>query len=202
MYRIFFLNRCFTICKDVPDLTQDPDGIIYYNAPSVADALKNFLEKENIRSLYLPCEDIDSAWKEFRSLFTEVNAGGGIIRRLNKKNGQIEYLMIYRLGVWDLPKGKQESGEEISQTALREVQEECGIPEPKLLGPRLVTHHTYHRDGKFYLKHTHWFDMELDSDVPPVPQTEEDISQAVWVSSDSIGEKLMNTYPSIKEVLY
>ncbi|MBQ0006033.1 MAG: NUDIX domain-containing protein [Alistipes sp.] len=199
-YRIFFQNRCLTICEGIPDLTQDINGIIYHNAPSVAEAVEEFLAKENILSLYLPCENVDFAWNEFRSLFTEVNAGGGIIKRVNRNDGRIEYLMIYRLGVWDLPKGKQEQGEDISQTALREVQEECGIPEPELLGARLVTHHTYHRDGKFYLKHTHWFDMELDSDAVPVPQTEEDISQAVWVPSERIGEKLINTYPSIREV--
>ena len=38
-----------------------------------------------------------------------------------------EFLLIFRDEMWDLPKGKQEPDEEISKTALREVEEECGI---------------------------------------------------------------------------
>jgi len=201
MYRIFFLNRSFSICEPDIDVSQYPDALVYHNAPSVEEALNEFLKHENIKELYIPVPDVEAAWNEFRALFTEVNAGGGVIRRTNPDSGGTEYLMIYRLNVWDLPKGKQEPGEDISQTALREVQEECGIPAP-VPGPlRCVTHHTYQRDGRFWLKHTYWFDMELSGDVHLTPQTEEDISQAVWVPQDRVYEKLLNTYPSIKAVL-
>jgi len=201
MYTVYFLNRSFTICDIDIDVSQYPDAVIYHNAPSVEEALSEFLSHDSIKELYLPVADVETAWGEFRTLFTEVNAGGGVIRRVNPENNGIEYLMIYRLDVWDLPKGKQEPGEDIADTALREVQEECGIPAPVLGAKRCVTHHTYHRDGKFWLKHTHWFDMELSGDMQLVPQTEEDISQAVWVPQDGIYEKLLNTYPSIKAVL-
>ena len=52
----------------------------------------------------------------------DVNAAGGLVH-----NAKGQYLMIRRNDIWDLPKGHQEKGEEISQTALREVFEETGI---------------------------------------------------------------------------
>ena len=54
--------------------------------------------------------------------YLEVNAAGGLVR-----NGNGEFLMIHRNGKWDLPKGHQEEGERIEDTAVREVMEETGI---------------------------------------------------------------------------
>ena len=56
-----------------------------------------------------------------------VKAAGGLV--INKK-GQI--LFIHRKGVWDLPKGKLDSGERLDNTAIRETSEETGIPLKKL----------------------------------------------------------------------
>jgi 8-oxo-dGTP pyrophosphatase MutT (NUDIX family) len=42
----------------------------------------------------------------------------------NKKG---EVLFIFRNGKWDLPKGGIEKGEEIEDTAMREVEEETGV---------------------------------------------------------------------------
>ena len=43
-----------------------------------------------------------------------VKAAGGLV---TNKKGQI--LFIFRKGVWDLPKGKLDSGERLDTTALR-----------------------------------------------------------------------------------
>ena len=40
-----------------------------------------------------------------------------------------EFLIIKRNGVWDLPKGKLEKGEDFETAALREVEEETGLEE-------------------------------------------------------------------------
>ena len=48
-----------------------------------------------------------------------------------------------RLGVWDLPKGKVEKSEDIEQAAVREVQEECGLVDVRLVAPLTSTWHTY-----------------------------------------------------------
>ncbi|MCF0166627.1 MAG: NUDIX domain-containing protein [Bacteroidales bacterium] len=131
----------------------------------------------------------------FCSDYRNINAGGGLI-----SNDRGEYLMIFRLGRWDLPKGKQEQGESIEQTALREVQEECGVPAPEIGALRTVTHHYYERDGYRIIKHTYWFNMHLSGEEELVPQREEDITALKWVGPEMLPEVLANTYPSILEV--
>jgi len=55
----------------------------------------------------------------------EISAGGVVYR---KEGDRLELLMIEdRYGKWTLPKGKQEAGEEVEETALREIREETGL---------------------------------------------------------------------------
>ncbi len=49
-----------------------------------------------------------------------------------ERSNSLRYLFICRNGLWDLPKGHQEAGEDIRDTALREVSEETGIPLARL----------------------------------------------------------------------
>jgi len=42
-------------------------------------------------------------------------------------------LFIYRFNKWDLPKGKLDNGESVSECAIREVEEECGIANLKIV---------------------------------------------------------------------
>jgi 8-oxo-dGTP pyrophosphatase MutT (NUDIX family) len=144
----------------------------------------------------IPSENPEETFRKLASHFTEINAAGGIV-----ENPDGEYLFIFRNGVWDLPKGKQEDGEEISVTAVREVEEECGVRNIELGNLLCITWHTYHRDGKFYLKHTYWYKMSDPVKEELKPQLEEDITSAVWVKKDDVMECLKNTYPSIKEVI-
>ena len=59
--------------------------------------------------------------------YLEVNAAGGLVT-----NSRGEFLLIRRSGLWDLPKGHQEPGEDLEKTALREVEEETGLKGLKL----------------------------------------------------------------------
>lgn len=56
----------------------------------------------------------------------DVQAGGGLVYR--KRKGAVEVLVVHRPSYddWSFPKGKQNPGENLKETALREVEEETG----------------------------------------------------------------------------
>jgi 8-oxo-dGTP pyrophosphatase MutT (NUDIX family) len=59
---------------------------------------------------------------------------GGIIFRRNKQNNQLEILLIQDAkNRWTIPKGHVEEGEEPKDTAKREIQEETGLHEMKVM---------------------------------------------------------------------
>jgi len=73
------------------------------------------------------------------------------------KNQKSEYLLIKRLGIWDLPKGKIDKGETTSEAAVREVREETGLKNIEIIGQLPDTFHIYNQKGKWLLKKTYWF---------------------------------------------
>lgn len=59
---------------------------------------------------------------------------GGIIFRRNKHTNQLEILLIQDAkNRWTIPKGHVEEGEEPKDTAKREIQEETGLKEMKVM---------------------------------------------------------------------
>ena len=117
------------------------------------------------------------------------------------KNKEGKFLFIFRNGKWDLPKGKAEYDETPEMTALREVEEECGLKNLKIEKVLTKTFHTYKEKGKLILKKTHWYLMTIDEDQKLIPQTEEGITEVKWVAENRIErEVLVNTYASIKGI--
>ena len=198
MYQIFFDQRSIVICSKTEDYFQEHGTVTLSGEEysDLSDIPEMFDTSTHISKLYLPSDDPEKTFRKLASHFTEINAAGGAV-----ENPDGELLFIFRNGVWDLPKGKQEDGEDIALTALREVEEECGIKDLKLGELLCITYHTYHRDGKFYLKHTYWYKMENSAKEDPKPQLEEEITSAVWVKREKIVECMENTYPSIKAVI-
>lgn len=126
--------------------------------------------------------------------YTYIRAAGGIVR-----NAEGQILMIFRRGVWDFPKGKVESGEANEEAAVREVFEETGVA-ARITNPvPFSVFHTYDTYGPKMLKETVWYEMEAESGQT-VPQTEEQISEAVWVAPEQVAKNLENSYASLKEV--
>jgi len=157
--------------------------------------IKNHLIKCNentshIVFLYHP--NLDLLLKEFENSFVKIEAAGGIVQ--NSKN---ELLFIFRNNKWDLPKGKVEKGETIPETAVREVQEECGINNIELKHFITKTFHIYKVGEKEILKLTHWYSMFSD-EINLKPQTEEGITNVVWKGHQEIKDAMENTYPNIK----
>jgi len=126
-----------------------------------------------------------------------ITAAGGLVQNSNG-----EFLLMYRRGFWDLPKGKLDAGESIPDCAIREVQEETGLQSLEL-GPFIcTTTHPYFDTwlNKDVVKHTHWFSMLSLANDTLVPQTEEDIEKLVWATVPELPEYLNNTYPTIRAV--
>ena len=116
-----------------------------------------------------------------------VTAGGGYVLRAGEQSKPLparQLLLIHRRGVWDLPKGKQDPGEDVRACALREVREETGLGAVLALGALGPTVHGYEdtaADGspRYAVKTTHWFLMETpEADL--TPQCAEGIEKAVW----------------------
>lgn len=197
MHKIYLEKRCMVICSPTEQALSDPNSIELHlgDDPDITSLVTMFETSDTLARIYIPTEDVETTYKEFCSRFKEVNAAGGLV-----SNRREDVLLISRNGLWDLPKGHQEAGEDIRVTALREVQEETGVGELELGGLICVTDHCYRRDRIWHLKHTWWYDMLYTAPVDLIPQREEDITKAVWVARSSLSPYLKNTYPSIMEV--
>jgi bis(5'-nucleosidyl)-tetraphosphatase len=79
---------------------------------------------------------------------SEERSAGAVVFRW--ESGSPRYLLLkYPAGHWDLPKGNIEKGEEPIQTMVREVREETGLVDLKVV-PNFVRkiEYFYRRDGK------------------------------------------------------
>lgn len=197
MHRIYFEKRCIIICCPEDQALTDPNAIQFKLGQDIdIHSLVGMVEASpSLHRVFIPTEDIEQTYKDICKEFLEVNAGGGLV-----SNRRGDYLLISRNGLWDLPKGHQDPGEDIETTALREVCEETGIDDMELRELICMTDHCYRRNGIWHLKHTWWFDMLHTDPNDLTPQREEDISKAAWVAKSSLPPYLTNTYPSIAEV--
>ena len=197
MHKIYFEKRAIIICTPDDQALTDPNVIQFSLGENIdIHTLVGMVEtSDSLHRVCIVTDDVEDTYHKVCAEFLEVNAGGGLV-----SNRRGDYLLISRNGLWDLPKGHQDPGEDISVTALREVQEETGINDLILRELICITDHCYKRDGIWHLKHTWWYDMLYTDPTDLTPQREEDISKAAWVAKSSLPPFLLNTYPSILEV--
>jgi len=197
MHKIYFENRAIIICPPDDEALSDPNSVEFHpGGPLDIHALVGMFEvSRSLTRIYIPSDDIEKTYRRLCAEFKEVNAAGGLV-----SNRRGDYLLISRNGLWDLPKGHQEAGEDIEITAIREVQEETGVDQLQIRKLICITDHCYLRDGIWHLKHTWWYDMLYTDPTNLTPQREEDISKAAWVARSSLPPFLKKTFPSIIEV--
>lgn len=205
-YNIYFQKRTLTICSESAiSPAANPNAVICCanHIPDLGKVGEMMDNMQAVHNLILATNEDDNGslsnkevFEKISEGFTQINAGGGVI-----ENAEGKLLLIFRNGRWDLPKGKQEPGEDIACTALREVEEETGIAPAREIEPLCLTHHSYHLNGQFILKHTHWYRMRYAGSATPVPQTEEGIEKAVWVEKKELSSYIKDTFPSIAKVL-
>lgn len=198
MYKVFYNERTVFFIDDFQKYFENNEGLFYKFTDRVqlSYLLELFTGVRGFKNLYIYHEDVDYCFTEFCSLFTLVEAAGGLVKAPDNK-----ILVINRRGYWDLPKGKLELQEKPENGALREVEEECGIQNLQLSHLIETTYHTYILKDKNILKKTYWFEMRHNGNEVPTPQIDEEITEAKWLSISNLGEVTKNTYPSIVEVL-
>jgi bis(5'-nucleosidyl)-tetraphosphatase len=77
----------------------------------------------------------------------EERSAGAVVFR-DTPSGRM-YLLLQNGGRWDFPKGGVEEGESELDTVLREVEEETGLEDLRILpGFRKVIEYFYRRDGR------------------------------------------------------
>lgn len=170
--------------------------LIWAGTPAYMDALLLLMEVKKLKKLD-HIDFVTDAYEQVKAFiktqFKIVKAGGGLVFK------DQHMLLIYRMGKWDLPKGKLEKGEKSIQGALREVEEECAVQvvaEEKITS----TWHTYVMDGRRILKKTTWYRMSCLSDAGMKPQAEEGIEDIRWMNHQEVSQALENSYNSIREV--
>ncbi|WP_297332999.1 NUDIX domain-containing protein [Flavobacterium sp.] len=153
--------------------------------------IKMFNNQVNKAFLYYP--DEKAILKKMKEKIPVVKAGGGLVY-----NDRGEVLFIFRNGKWDLPKGGTEKGEDMEQTAMREVEEETGVKNLKIVKKLQKTYHIFKRNGQYKLKVTYWYEMKTSYTGKLLGQADEGIEKVVWLKPDDIKEVLTNSYENIK----
>lgn len=193
MYRIYISDTALIIAEALPA------GIHSFQQlnPKEFSFLKFYKTvKAAPSSIYvLLTKDPKDYFKKMRKSFQLIKAAGGVV-----KNNENEFLFIFRKGKWDLPKGKLDEGEKTKKAAVREVAEECGIKISKLEKVLCKTWHVYEEKGQVVFKKTTWFNMRAKKQKL-IPQLEEDITEARWLSSADFNFVKQNTYPLIRDMI-
>ena len=190
MLQIFYKEKPIIISDKKSDLKNsliiDPELL------ENLDLLK-LLTKKKINSIGVFSDEFEITINVFKKKFPEIIAAGGKV--INNKS---EILFIYRNKKWDLPKGKAEKNENISQTALREVEEETGIKNLSIIKPLDKTYHIFKRGSKNYLKTTYWFEMKSDYNGKFKPQKKEGITRVEWIGVENLSSILPKSYANIR----
>jgi 8-oxo-dGTP pyrophosphatase MutT (NUDIX family) len=197
MYKVFFNDRVLFLTDEFSKNFQSRYGLFfkYEDEIDLEEVIDIYSKLTKINSLTIFHYDLEKLQKDFKKCFKYIEAAGGVVQ--NQKG---EYLLIFRLGKWDLPKGKLEKGENFQQAGVREVIEETGLQEISIAKPLLSTYHTYAYKGRIALKKTFWLSMDYTGKGTPVPQTEEDIVEVKWFKASELSEPFKNTYPAVLDI--
>ena len=189
-----------TQTSDLDDETAFERSLIHAMYRGKPKMLLNYIEllekNKHHDGIIIQADDVLQLWKDFKSLYFYIKAGGGLVI-----NPFGKVLLIFRRGVWDLPKGKQDPGETLAETAVREVFEETGLSDLELLERLDNGYHCYLMSKQRTLKRTRWYLMQTQSPNQLVLQKEEGIQDAAWFDPKEIPSLQMPMYNNIRDVL-
>lgn len=197
---IFIRDQALAVCdsdSEADQLAMEHPEWIRQEAPSVQELPRRIRELQQGSSgpQLWKVTDMKSFRQQLMAHYNHWQAAGGLIT-----NPKAEVLMMFRRGVWDLPKGKLDPGETLEACALREVAEETGLKRVRILSRLQDTWHAYPLEDAWILKQTIWYRMASDGTELTVAQIEEDILDIQWVSPRHLEKYLKFTYPNIRSV--
>jgi 8-oxo-dGTP pyrophosphatase MutT (NUDIX family) len=199
--KIYFQDKPLFLCDDIDEAIvpyvhhDDAVFVDEFSTPAIKSMIHE-LNQKHVHAGILYHTNLDELKRAVWKKFTIVLAGGGVVMDQHKN-----ILMIHRRGKWDLPKGKLDKKESLEACAIREVKEETGLKEVKLIESLAPSYHVYDESGKHILKETHWYLMHADGKQSLHPQTDEQIDEIRWVKQTGLKEYMENSYPLIKDVL-
>jgi len=193
-YRIYINDNTLFISEVLPEQKEKIQQLEFqdFDLQTFYEKLKNGSKKSYLFLTKNPKE----TFKKLKKNCEIIKAAGGLVESANGN-----YLFIFRNKKWDLPKGKLELGEKMKETAVREVEEECGIKVLKREDKLCKTYHVYQNGSKMVIKKTNWYKMTVKGEPKLVPQKEEGIEEAVWLDKNHLMPVVKNTFPSIMDVM-
>ena len=95
MYKVFFNESLLTFSNQS---NPEAKNILFQNEAQFDESVHLLSSKaSNLVNIF--SDDIETVWTKFLKYYKHIQAAGGIVR-----NPKDDYLFIFRLGKWDLPK--------------------------------------------------------------------------------------------------
>ncbi len=105
---------CNEIDKELNEILHHPDAVFVDEvSPRAIKAMLHEIKKAEFHAGVIWHSDLEKLKETFFKNFKVIEAAGGIVQNEKK-----DILFIYRLGKWDLPKGKIEKGEKEEACAV------------------------------------------------------------------------------------
>ena len=188
IYKIYLNDKLLVLCWD----NEKDELIRSFEHPLVIPYISNVKSIFNYLDTLEKSDRYDAVvlyskkgprylFQTLRKIARWVPAAGGIV-----SNDQRQVLAIFRIGHWDLPKGKIDFGENTKEAAEREVMEETGLQGIRRLRKIGKTYHLFRGESnRWRLKKTSWYAFQLLEENPQLrAQTEEGITRISWVDPD------------------
>ena len=171
-----------------------PEGAVVLHDAAAISRAKIVQILETCNSVWVATPSPEAAFARFAADFARVEAAGGIVC-----DAAGRWLMMFRNGRWDLPKGHIEPGETSEAAAVREIAEETGIT-AAIERPLCTTWHAYWfpKTERWELKRTAWYALRSTAGETPSPQTEEGIETVGWYTPAEVGALLAESFPTIR----
>ncbi len=127
------------------------------------------------------------------------SAGGVVFRRVD---ATVEILLLkHESGKWMLPKGTIESGETAEEVAQREIREETGLSNVRVVADLGEERYSFfwRSEDTYYDKTVRYFLLEFLGGEVAAPQAEEGFVACEWVSWDEATNRIK--YKETREIV-